>query len=141
MPGRVDCRHKKGGLPALRAVEPVQGFGPPGMCRAARMRALTPQDSGGAAAMASRRIHSARVGHGLTSVFGGVILLAELLASGCSLPTSPSMATVPRAWRKTNPWGPEANAARAEGKLVPRFYPEQMAAWMEFARQHVQEGD
>ena len=64
-----------------------------------------------------------------------------LLGSGCALPSSPTMATVPREWRRTNPWGPEANAARAEGRLKPLFYSEQMAEWADFGRRTIQDGD
>jgi hypothetical protein len=64
-----------------------------------------------------------------------------LFSAGCSLPSSPTMATVPREWRQVNPWGPEANAARAEGKLVPLFYTEEMAEWAKFGRCHIQDGD
>lgn len=69
------------------------------------------------------------------------LLALALLAPGCSLPVEPSMATVPRAWRQTNPWGPEAYAARAEGRLRPLFCPPHAAEWAAFARQHIEEGD
>ncbi len=69
------------------------------------------------------------------------LLLLALPAAGCALPVEPSMATVPRAWRKTNPWGPEAYAARADGRLRPLFDPPDAAEWDAFARQHIQEGD
>jgi hypothetical protein len=64
-----------------------------------------------------------------------------LLGAGCALPSSPTMATVPREWRRGNPWGPEANAARAEGKLVPLYYTQEMAEWAKFGRTHIQDGD
>ena len=51
------------------------------------------------------------------------------------------MATVPREWRRRNPWGPEAYVARAEGKLCSRYYTQRMADWAEFGRRHIQEGD
>jgi hypothetical protein len=51
------------------------------------------------------------------------------------------MATVPPAWRHTNPWGPAANEARAEGTLVPLFRPERQAEWEAFAREHIRDGD
>src|SRR4051812_46818940 len=63
------------------------------------------------------------------------------LVAGCALPSSPTMSTVPPEWRRTNPWGPEAYAARAEGRLVPLFYTRQMADWAEFGRTHIEEGD
>jgi hypothetical protein len=69
------------------------------------------------------------------------LLALALLAPGCSLPVEPSMATVPRAWRKSNPWGPEAHAARADGRLRPLFCPPDAAVWEEFARRHIEEGD
>jgi hypothetical protein len=64
-----------------------------------------------------------------------------LFGAGCALPSSPTMAVVPVEWRKTNPWGPEAYAARAEGKLQPVFCTQQMAEWAEFGRRTIQEGD
>lgn len=64
-----------------------------------------------------------------------------LLGVGCALPSGPTSATVPPAWRRGNPWGPEANAARAEGKLVPLYYTEKMAEWAKFGRCHIQDGD
>jgi hypothetical protein len=70
-----------------------------------------------------------------------LLLALALLAPGCALPVEPSMATVPRAWRKTNPWGPAAYAARAEGRLQPLSCPPGMAAWAEFGRRHVEESD
>jgi hypothetical protein len=72
-------------------------------------------------------------------------VLAALLClpavSGCSLPRSPTMATVPRSWRNRNPWGPEANAARADGSLQPLYLPEEMDEWEAFGREHIQDGD
>ncbi len=63
-------------------------------------------------------------------------------STGCSaLPSSPTMATVPREWRKTNSWGPEGNQARAEGRLQPVYYPRRAAEWEQFAREHIQDGD
>jgi hypothetical protein len=52
-----------------------------------------------------------------------------------------TMATVPREWRDTNPWSPEALDARARGELKPLFYTEEMAGWAAFARQNLQDGD
>jgi hypothetical protein len=69
------------------------------------------------------------------------LLGLALLAPGCALPVEPSMATVPRAWRKTNPWSPDAYAARADGRLKPLFCPPHAAEWAAFARQHIEEGD
>jgi Permuted papain-like amidase enzyme, YaeF/YiiX, C92 family len=75
-----------------------------------------------------------------------VILLAGfaclLPLTGCStFATSPSMTTVPPEWRTRNSWGPEGNAARADGTLQPLFYNEKMAALAAFGREHIQEGD
>ncbi len=67
--------------------------------------------------------------------------LLALLAAGCALPSSPTMSTVPREWRRRNPWGPEAYVARAEGHLCPLFYTQAMAEWAEFGRKHIQDGD
>jgi hypothetical protein len=64
-----------------------------------------------------------------------------LLGVGCALPSSPTMATVPREWRHGNPWGPEANAARAEGKLTPLYYTQEMAEWAKFGRCNIRDGD
>src|SRR6202022_4626630 len=66
------------------------------------------------------------------------------LAAGCSLPTSPTMRTVPPAWRHTNPWGPAANAARSSGELAPLCPPAvraKMAEWAAFGRDNIQDGD
>lgn len=75
-----------------------------------------------------------------------VLLLAGwtclLPVAGCStFATSPSMTTVPPEWRNRNSWGPEGNAARADGTLQPLYYSEKMAALAEFGREHIQEGD
>ncbi len=71
----------------------------------------------------------------------GIPGLLLLLLSGCAMPGSPTMATVPHEWRATNPWGPQANEARAEGRLVPLFYPKRQAEWEAFARSTIQDGD
>lgn len=70
-----------------------------------------------------------------------VILVALLagLSAGCA--QTGAMATVPRGWRKDNPWSPEAWEARARGELKPLFYTQQMAEWAAFARDHLQDGD
>jgi hypothetical protein len=70
-----------------------------------------------------------------------VVLVAVVSLAGCSLPRSPSMATTPREWRDRNAWGPEADAARAAGTLQPLCCPAALAAWEEFGREHVREGD
>lgn len=74
-------------------------------------------------------------------------LVAALLVSAVALPacstghTCPSLATVPAAWRRTNPWGPEANAARAAGTLKPVWTPPALVTWEEFGRRHLEDGD
>ncbi len=74
--------------------------------------------------------------------FGRLILcFLAAFGGGCALPSSPTNATVPREWRRTNAWGPEAYAARAEGKLQPRFYTQEMAEWAELGRRTIQDGD
>jgi hypothetical protein len=70
----------------------------------------------------------------------GLLGLA-LLAPGCALPKGPLEATVPPAWRKGNPYGPQANALRAQGLLRPLYYPAELACWEAFGREHVQDGD
>jgi hypothetical protein len=62
------------------------------------------------------------------------------LLPGCAHRHS-AMASVPRAWRDANPWGPEGLEARAKGELKPRFYTDQMAEWAAFARGNLQDGD
>jgi hypothetical protein len=52
-----------------------------------------------------------------------------------------SMETVPPEWRKTNPWGPVAIAARERGELKPLFYTAQMAADAQWARENLEDGD
>jgi hypothetical protein len=68
-------------------------------------------------------------------------IVGILLVAGCSIPHLPTAATVPPAWRNTNSWGPEANAARARGELQPCFKPRELPAWEEFGRVHIQTGD
>lgn len=67
------------------------------------------------------------------------VVLLVVVSSGCT--TTGAMATVPRAWRQTNPWSPEAWEARARGELKPLFYTPQMAEWAAFARENIQDGD
>jgi hypothetical protein len=62
------------------------------------------------------------------------------LLAGCA-GMAGTMSTVPRAWRKSNPWGPEAIEARARGELKPLYYTPEMASWAEFARTHLEDGD
>ena len=70
------------------------------------------------------------------------LLGPALLLPGCALrQQQTTMSSVPPEWRNTNPWGPEAWAARSRGELQPLFYTPQMAAWAQWARANVQEGD
>jgi hypothetical protein len=68
-------------------------------------------------------------------------LIGAVLICGCSIPASPTAATVPLAWRTTNSWGPEGNAARARGDLVPCLEPPDLSTWEALGRQHIQTGD
>jgi hypothetical protein len=70
----------------------------------------------------------------------GLVALLLAVLGGCAH-SGGSLATVPREWRKTNPWGPAAWEARARGTLKPLCYTPQMTAWAEFAREHLQDGD
>jgi hypothetical protein len=80
--------------------------------------------------------------HVTYSLQGMLLGLALLACSGCALGgPQGTMATVPREWRKTNPWSPTALAARDRGELKMLFYTPQMAAWQAWAREHLQDGD
>src|SRR5437879_4495911 len=68
------------------------------------------------------------------------LVLLVCLAPGCA-GSRGSLAAVPRAWRKTNPWGPEAQEASARGEWKPLFYTPQMGDWAAFARESLQDGD
>jgi hypothetical protein len=70
-----------------------------------------------------------------------VFLLGALPAGCASRPRTPLMATVPREWRDQHPFGPAANEARARGELRDWCPDPEAAAWHEFARQNIQEGD
>jgi hypothetical protein len=85
--------------------------------------------------MPHHRIAGARAGR-----VAGLLGLA-LLGSGCALPKGPLEATVPPEWRRGNPYGPQANALRAQGLLQPLYCPSQLACWEAFARVHIQDGD
>ncbi len=67
--------------------------------------------------------------------------LLVLTVPACSLPRSPTMAAVPPEWRDVNPFGPEANAARACGMLQVYGRIRRQAEWEAFAKAHVQTGD
>jgi hypothetical protein len=70
-------------------------------------------------------------------------VVALLAGSGCGTLGGPTgtMATVPREWRKVNPWSPQALEARDRGELKPLYYTEQMAAWQAWAKENLQDGD
>jgi hypothetical protein len=68
-------------------------------------------------------------------------LLIALVPPACSLPRSPTMAAVPPEWRHGNPFGPEANAARAAGLLPVYGEVPRAAEWEEFARSRLETGD
>src|SRR5205823_12680397 len=50
-------------------------------------------------------------------------------------------ASVPPEWRHGNPFGPEANAARARGELGVHGTIRRAAEWDALAREHIQTGD
>src|SRR4051812_28481122 len=70
-----------------------------------------------------------------------LLSLAALVPAGCACHSSPTTNTVPRHWRGLNPWGPEAEEARAEGLLKPAPPTPKMAEWVAFAHRHIEEGD
>src|SRR5437588_10402456 len=68
-------------------------------------------------------------------------VLVALAVPACSLPRSPTVAAVPPEWRHGNPFGPEANAARACGLLTVYGEVPRAAEWEALARTHIQTGD
>ncbi len=70
----------------------------------------------------------------------GAALVALLFASGCRMPGIDTDRLVPRGW-KGNPWGPDANAARARGTLPTIPNNPEMAAWDAWSRQNLRDGD
>ena len=69
-------------------------------------------------------------------------LLVAFALPACSLPPrSPTMAAVPPEWRHGNPFGPEANAARACGQIPVNCAVPRAAEWEELARTHIHTGD
>jgi hypothetical protein len=68
-------------------------------------------------------------------------LLLALTVPACSLPRSPTMAAVPPEWRHGNPFGPEANAARACGMIHVQGQIRRAAEWTAFAQAHIESGD
>lgn len=67
-------------------------------------------------------------------------LVALALLGGCRGAGEYTDTLAPIWWRG-NLWGPEANAARAEGRLPEIPDNPDMAAWEEFARDHLRTGD
>jgi hypothetical protein len=68
-------------------------------------------------------------------------LVLALFAPACSFPASPLMATVPREWRNHHPFGPEGNAARAQGEWQFLSVPRRAEEWAAFAHDVIEEGD
>ena len=68
-------------------------------------------------------------------------LLPALSTPACSLPRSPTMAAVPPEWRHGNPFGPEANAARANGTLGINGEIPRAEEWTAFAKANIATGD
>jgi hypothetical protein len=68
-------------------------------------------------------------------------LLVAVALPACSLPRSPTMAAVPPEWRYGNPFGPEANAARARGELPVYGEVPRAAEWEAFAHSRIETGD
>lgn len=71
------------------------------------------------------------------------LCLALLAGAGCGTLDRPhgTMTTVPPEWRKSNPWSPQALAARARGDLKALYYTDEMAQWQAWAQEHLQDGD
>ncbi len=67
--------------------------------------------------------------------------LLALSIPACTLPRSPTIAAVPPEWRHGNPFGPEANAARASGQLQVYGEIPRATEWETFAKNHIQTGD
>jgi hypothetical protein len=73
--------------------------------------------------------------------FRQALLTAILCLAGCQTPTMPSMTHVPPEWRDQHPWGPKANALREQGLLQVCPDSPEFAAWREFGKEHIQDGD
>jgi hypothetical protein len=71
----------------------------------------------------------------------GAWLFLALAVPACSLPRSPTMASVPPEWRDGNPFSPQANAARAAGLLPVYGDVPHKEEWTAFARAHIHSGD
>jgi hypothetical protein len=70
-----------------------------------------------------------------------VLFSTVLIAgSGCRTPGIDTDRLVPRGWRD-NPWGPKSNAARLRGTLPNIPNNPDMAAWEDWARTHLRDGD
>ena len=66
--------------------------------------------------------------------------LAMLAGAGCRGAGETTDSMVPRNWRG-NPWGPQANAARARGELPTIPNNPDMAVWDDWGRQNLRDGD
>ena len=67
--------------------------------------------------------------------------LLALTIPACALPRSPTMAAVPPEWREGNPFGPEANEARARGLIPIHGHIQRADEWTAFAKANIQTGD
>ncbi len=67
-------------------------------------------------------------------------VFAMILGGGCRMPGIDTDRLVPRGW-KGNPWGPAANAARARGELPTIPQNPDMAAWDDWSRRNLRDGD
>jgi len=72
--------------------------------------------------------------------FVGLCALALLAGAGCRGAGETTDAMIPRSWRG-NPWGPQANAARARGEIPTVPNNPDMAAWDDWGRQNLRDGD
>lgn len=66
--------------------------------------------------------------------------LALLAGAGCRGAGETTDTMIPRGWRG-NPWGPQANAARARGELPIIPNNPDMAVWDEWGRRNLRDGD
>jgi hypothetical protein len=67
-------------------------------------------------------------------------LILPLAGVGCRGAGETTDLMVPRSWRG-NPWGPEANAARARGDLPVIPFNDDMVAWERWGRHYLRDGD
>lgn len=69
------------------------------------------------------------------------VLWIGLGLAGCGTVTTPSVRTVPLAWRHTNAWSPEANDLRDQGLLPLKHQTPEMEELAQWARDHLHDGD